>query len=209
MDYQEFLEKVVAVTEESINLQFSVVGYLWPNAKCFPVEVSSLGEEKGTVIKVPNKFKKSNGVTVAVTGCRKNVFKGQEHITDIILPREQTWIPKGAFDGCKNLQRITIPSGVKHILEGTFRGCDSLQDVYYEGTEEEWRGVSIVHEGYRVNDKKLGLYCDVEKFPIPGNEPLLNANIHYNCSFDNPEISRFTLTVDGRDVTDLFKLRKD
>lgn len=49
---------------------------------------------------------------------------------------------------------------MRSIRYKAFAGCNSLINVYYNGTEEEWNNISI--EGY--------------------NEPLENANIHYNST---------------------------
>ncbi len=44
---------------------------------------------------------------------------------------------------------------------GTFQYCSSLTDVYYTGTEQQWRNIDI---------DNYGNY----------NNPLINATIHYN-----------------------------
>lgn len=210
MEYEEFLEKIAEPHGDSENLQFDLIWYLWPHSTYFPVKVTSLSADNDPVVKIPDQHKKENGKIVPVRAFVKNLFVGKEHITDIILPRSLDSIPQGAFAGCKNLQRLTIPIGVTAILEGTFVGCDSLQDVFYEGTEEEWRDVKIVHDGRRiVNEHKLGLYCEVESFDIPGNEPLLNANIHFNCSPGEYHDKKFVITAKGRDITDMMTMKEE
>ena len=76
-----------------------------------------------------------------------------------------TCIGAFAMSGCTNLKQITIPSSVIRIDDHATMDCHRLQDVYYEGTEEQWKQVRI---GY-------------------GNESLLNAKLHFWCTETNPE----------------------
>jgi hypothetical protein len=123
-------------------------------------------------------------VWVKVIGFKASVFAGNENITDIILPDNIHKIEQGSFAGCKNLKRITLSKKVKFIPEGTFMGCDSLEDVYYGGSCEEWKKVNIVYQELRVKEPlQLGLHTELEYAPIPGNEPLLAARIHYKSRY--------------------------
>jgi hypothetical protein len=54
-----------------------------------------------------------------------------------------TSIEKGLFYKCSSLKSITIPSSVTSIGDYAFYNCSNLQNVIYEGTEEEWSGISI------------------------------------------------------------------
>lgn len=192
--------------EETKHLEFSVIYYLLPHSERFPVKVVSLGNEKLSVVKIPDYYTKRNGHTVPIIEFAETLFVGKKSLTDIILPQWLESIPKGAFAGCCNLKRINIPIGIHTIFEGTFQGCYNLQDVYFEGTEEEWHEVNIVYEGHRViNDKNLGLFCKVETYEIPGNEPLLNAHIHFNCASKKHNDGRFTIEHKGKVINNILK----
>ncbi|MBE6675692.1 MAG: leucine-rich repeat domain-containing protein [Ruminococcaceae bacterium] len=75
-----------------------------------------------------------------------------------IIPNSVTSIANFAFADCTELASIIIPNSVSSISEYAFTGCIALTDVYYTGTEEDWRAISIDSD----------------------NELLQNATIHYN-----------------------------
>jgi len=56
------------------------------------------------------------------------------------------------------LTSVTIPDSVAWIHYSAFSDCSSLRDVYYGGSEEQWKRIDI----------------------RDGNEALNNAVIHYN-----------------------------
>ena len=64
----------------------------------------------------------------------------------------------------KNLVSIIIPNSVKNIESSAFSNFffnDNLKDIYYKGTEEEWRNITISDSN---------------------NDRLFSATIHYNYS---------------------------
>ena len=73
-----------------------------------------------------------------------------------------------AFRNCKNMRSIYITDTIKTVSLGAFRDCTGLTDVYYSGTESQWNAIQI--KNY--------------------NEPLLNANIHFNTKFTPDKVTR-------------------
>ena len=63
-----------------------------------------------------------------------------------------------AFNFCTSLTHITIPTSVTTIGEGAFCYCSRLTDVYYKGSEAQWKEIAI----------------------NSSNEYLTNATMHYN-----------------------------
>ena len=76
----------------------------------------------------------------------------------MVIPAGVTAIGDFAFSGCTGLTGVTIPEGVTAIGNYAFENCSGLTDVYYTGSSEQWAAISIGG----------------------GNEPLENAEIHYN-----------------------------
>ena len=63
-----------------------------------------------------------------------------------------TTIGEDAFRLCRNLEIITIGKNVKSIGKNAFNGCNIIDEVYYLGTKEQWKKISI-ESG---NDKLTG-----------------------------------------------------
>ena len=78
--------------------------------------------------------------------------------TDLVIPSFVTTLEEGSFSWCREITSITIPVSIKNIPRYTFEGSEKLTDIYYEGTEENWKKIVI--------DKR-------------GHETLFNATIHY------------------------------
>lgn len=101
----------------------------------------------------------------SVTAIGESAFEYCVSLTSIKLPSGITTIERKAFYACSNLTGIEIPLGVTTIGWGAFGGCSSLTDVYYGGSESDWRAIT-------VGD---------------GNEPLTSAIIHYNSTGPDDE----------------------
>lgn len=89
-------------------------------------------------------------------------------LTDINIPDSITSIPESMLYLCRNLTKIVISKSVTKIYSYAFDDCDALKDVYYTGTEEQWKKISITKRDPSTPNS------------FPCNEPLINATIHYN-----------------------------
>ena len=88
-------------------------------------------------------------------------FYGCPGMTSVTIPGSVTRIGDGAFYGCTGLTSVTIPDSVTSIGDRAFIVCDSLTDVFYGGTEEQWR--KLLADSF-----------------IDEDEPLAKAKIHFN-----------------------------
>ena len=68
-------------------------------------------------------------------------FYGCSQITSVTIPKGITHISDGVFWWCCNLTTVTIPQSVTYVGLGSFCDCDNIKDVYYYGTEEEWKAI--------------------------------------------------------------------
>ena len=90
-------------------------------------------------------------------------FESIVGLEKVKIPNTVNTIGRAAFYMDKELKEVQIPTSVTTIECYAFRNCSSLKTVYYEGSKEDWDKISI--------DNKYN-----------ANQPLLNANIIYNCN---------------------------
>ncbi len=82
-------------------------------------------------------------------------------------------IGKNVFSWCYELKSVIIGSGITTIGYYAFNGCDNLSDVYYSGTSEEWRKITV----------------------DSGNDCLTSAAFYYD--YDPGKIFYYTVFQDG------------
>ena len=118
-------------------------------------------------------------------------FNNCKNLTSVTMLDGITSIGSYAFSNCKRLTSATIPNSVTEIGEYAFAWCDSLTDVYYGGTETQWKATKINGSG-------------------GGNKYLTAANIHYNSPMPSQPVvptaktaaeNVQTVKVDGKDVS--------
>ena len=97
--------------------------------------------------------------------------------TDIIIPDSVTSIGKWAFANCKKLVNLYISKSVTQIREAAFENCRSLTDVYYYGSEADWKAISKESR----------------------NDPLSSATIHYNWNEQGEPDDPVTYPFDWKD----------
>lgn len=92
-------------------------------------------------------------------------FASCSSLVTIKIPVNVKAIEYNTFSGCESLISITIPKNFKFFAPFVFVACNSLKDVYYAGTQEEWKDIT--------KPRKDFIDC------------LENATIHYNASIND------------------------
>ena len=215
MNYPEYAERIKNIPYPA-KLEYHIA-VRWLHPERLPLGIVSLGDAILPIVKIPheavnNAYDLGYYYIVPVIALGKNLFRGREDITDIVLPSSIQWLPEKAFAGCSNLRRITIPKNIRIIRKGTFEGCENLTDIYYEGSREEWEQIKIVHQksecelGPLIPGTPVQQIISDRIIHIPGNEPLFSANVHFHCNLAYAEgNSEFHIKTRKTDITELFR----
>ena len=120
----------------------------------------------------------AEGKEIQVYGIGYSSFNSCVYLESVKIGRGVSVIPSGAFGYCVSLKEIYIPlsvsevQGVYYLNDSFVYGhafyyCTALADVYYEGSEDDWKSIKIdtreLYEG--------GVTMD--------NSALVNATRHY------------------------------
>lgn len=79
----------------------------------------------------------------SVTSIGDYAFRYCRSLTSVTIGNGVQRIEYQAFYDCSGLTSITIPDSVKRIRSDAFNGCSGLATVFYAGTEEQWKAISI------------------------------------------------------------------
>ena len=90
----------------------------------------------------------------SVTSIGNEAFSYCTGLTNITIPNSVTSIGSYAFSSCSGLTSITIPDSVTSIGDYAFYGCNGLKTVFYAGTEEQWKAISIGSDNSALTSAK-------------------------------------------------------
>ena len=98
-----------------------------------------------------------NLISVNIPNCLTKIspslFLGCESLTIISFPDSVTKIGDNAFFECKNLIKVTFGMGLTYIDYNAFVWNENITDVFYPGTEEQWKAnVCIIDSGSDIYD---------------------------------------------------------
>lgn len=110
----------------------------------------------------------------SITSIESGMFQSCKSLTNITIPYGTTSIGHATFSGCSSLKNVSIPDSVISIGDNAFYKCNNIKDVYYSGTEDQW--------------KKIRIGSD--------NETLAGATIHYNSQLPDVDESKVSILDD-------------
>ena len=97
----------------------------------------------------------------------------------VSIPQGAAKIGDSAFASCSVLTALTIPDSVTDIETGAFSSCKSLKDIYYTGTEAQWKSI------WKATNV---------------TEALANVTIHYQYSQDDDDDNNNPDIPGGSDI---------
>ena len=104
---------------------------------------------------------KSVTIPGSIKSIRDNVFYGCTSLAEITVSEGITYIGS-AFRECHNISTVTLPSTLTKIGWIAFWNCNSIESVYYNGSIEEWIGITFEQESSNPLFGGSDLYCNGE-----------------------------------------------
>ncbi len=111
---------------------------------------------------------KSVTIPGSVTSLGVLAFEDCVSLASVTIPAGVTRIPNWIFEGCSGLKSVTIPASVTEIGQEAFRDCSSLTDVYYGGSEAQWKQIDI--HGSNRDLTSAAIHCGAP-MPEPPGDP--------------------------------------
>ena len=145
-------------------------------------------------------------------------FEQCTSLKSITIPRSVAAISKYSFQYCGSLESIIMPRSVVRIVNYAFRYCSGLKDVYYTGTETQWKNMTIesyneflknaeihyeyvlpVAEGvFRIDSLVVSDRDGNSLSTIPDRDFLVTLSLHNETSSESPLIFLAAYAADGQ-----------
>lgn len=139
-------------------------------------------------------------------------FQYDTALKQVSIPSGITELPLNTFLNCKSLAKIGIPKSVAVLGSSAFMN-DPLKKIYYEGSEAEWKHISI-HEGNSTTGSEMHFdYADLPKLPpdqcqysvavrdSATSEPVPDAKAVMKGSTLTADKGYITITAEESDIT--------
>ncbi|MCQ2475200.1 MAG: leucine-rich repeat protein [Clostridia bacterium] len=132
-----------------------------------------------------------NGVPVVLIS--KEVFKGKEKITQVVIPESVARIEDSAFENCAALNKVTINSEKCQIGKRAFKNCPDLEEINIPNqitsiSQETFNGCSklknaaIPQSVTVIGPDAFSLCSSLTSVTIPKNVYSIGENAFANCS---------------------------
>ncbi len=134
----------------------------------------------------------------SVTSIGGGAFAYCPNIMNVIMPNNIKRISMGMFYDSSSLKSIRIPKSVIEISSSAFENCNSLRDVYYRGTEEQWKEIKIDAFNNCLANAKIHYNDDELVVPISKDKTEFPNNAIISCAGQNSEaIHKLDIDITG------------
>lgn len=116
-------------------------------------------------------------------------FKSCSSLTSITIPNGIINIGIETFANCSYLNSITIPNSVAHIGLNAFTQCYSLNVVYYGGSKQQWKVITVDNGNKSLSDATV--YCAIN---CDNGHHWDSGAISTPASCKEPGVATFTCT---------------
>lgn len=86
---------------------------------------------------------KSIIIPKSIAKISRNAFSGCIGLEFVRISEGVTIIEESAFAHCDNMEELTIPKSLRRIEMYAFTECDKLKNIYYNGTHNQWKQVTV------------------------------------------------------------------
>ena len=111
-----------------------------------------------------------------VKGIKDYAFCKCDKLRTIIIPEGVESIGYRTFYDCAKLETAAIPSSVCNIDDFVFDECPNFSEVYYSGTEKQWKETT-------------------KNMAKDWNKNLFNSDIHYNYNSEKTHIHQYNAKI--------------
>lgn len=102
-----------------------------------------------------------------ITRIPSYAFEYCENVETVELPNTLIYFCTNAFNDCGKLNNILLPASIEMFGHTEFHRCESLTDLYYLGTEEEWRKIEGSSEVKKFTGTELKIHFIIEHYKEP------------------------------------------
>lgn len=118
-----------------------------------------LSKDKTVLVKVPNSKKDEYNVPDGIKEIGSGAFYGCSEITSVVVAQGVENIQNNAFDCC-GASAVYLPSSVKNIGMAAFGYSFNLSDIYYFGSESDWKNIFIDVDNDNLSDGMVNIHYD-------------------------------------------------
>ncbi len=101
-----------------------------------------------------------------ITSIEEYVFCKCTSLESVMIPEGVASIGVKAFFECTSLTRLALPNSLTVTEIGAFANCLSLTDVYYSGTQAEWKNITRKTDHYECSLNNATKWYDIVSYGV-------------------------------------------